>query len=259
MKDYSLFDILDKKINENITYNSTEYKNQLEQIKKMFDIQNYILFECAKIIEIEPYLNEDDFTTLVKTALVKNMYSISSAIRLTIDGLVGSARIIMRNVFEFLLIAKYASISNDSTFITKWENGEEISLSRQIFRNITYPKSDEIKRFWNMLCRYTHGTVYSQQIEIDSKDIKNDIKLNLLFIRMLLEMNYHVLNSHFTNDSISYYTNFYITNYSGEDSKIKVFKLYKDELRTLFKESKSTMEKEPRKVIYDFKLKWELK
>lgn len=259
MQQNSSFKLIEDNIQDNSNFILKEQTEHIELIQKIFDLQYFIFFEHIKVIDVEPYLVEDNYTRLIGTALSKNMYSFFSAYSLTIDGLVGPARLLFRNIFEFLIISKFTSLSNDISFIEKWNDGKDISLRKDIFSKIIEPNSIEIKSFWKLLCEYTHGTIYSLQIDINAKRYKREIDLNIIYLRMLLEMNYHVLNTHFINKSIAYYANSYAKNFYGIESEVNIYKSYKDELRKLFILSKSDMLKEPKKVINDFKLKWTLK
>lgn len=254
-EDFSAFKYLEENITKNEKYISVNFNNTIEFIKEIFNLQYYLLQNHLLVVAREPYVHEDSFTSLVGTALLKNMYALYSACDLTTKGLVGSARVIMRNIYEFLIIAKYASLSNNKSFISKWKNGDDISIQREIFQKVIHPNSDEMKTFWKLMCQYTHSTVYSQQIDINCKNYIRDVELNFIYLRMLLEMNYHVLNTYFINQSIAYYAKTYEKNFGDN----KGFKSYKDELKQRFKNSRAKMEKEPRKVLFDFKLKWQFK
>lgn len=236
------------------------YEKGFELIKQIFDKQYFILEQYVWILINEPYAESEEFTSMLGTALIKNMYSFFSAYNLTKQGLVGTARLILRNVLEFLIIGKYISLSKDTNLLDKWKNGKTISLGREVFKNISAPKSKEIERYWDLLCSYTHSSVYSQQLEIAiTEENRKEVYLNMVFLLMLLEMNYHLLNSHYVTKSMRYYAGQIDEYHEMNTGENKIIPTTKKELRELFKMSKSIMEKEPRKVISDYKLTWQIK
>lgn len=128
----------------------------------------------------------DEFTRDIFTLAYKNLISLYSCIYLMKKGILGSARIIFRNIYENLLIDKYFSISKDIINFNKLKNGDQLSI-----KNKTSKESIE---FWDILNKYTHDTVYAQDFDLyyDKSAIEN---CNC-FLSVLLEMNYHILNTH---------------------------------------------------------------
>lgn len=112
----------------------------------------------------------------------KSLLSIYSAYDLNIKGQYGSARILLRHAFEYLLLAKYCSLSKNYILIKKWENGEDIYLGREIIPHLTESLQKRFKNFWKLLCQFTHASVYSQQVQIDAEKNEMDINLNFSFI-----------------------------------------------------------------------------
>ncbi|SHI46147.1 hypothetical protein SAMN02745176_00378 [Lutispora thermophila DSM 19022] len=153
----------------------------------------------------------------------KSLLSIYSAYDLNIKGQYGSARILLRHAFEYLLLAKYCSLSKNYILIKKWENGEDIYLGREIIPHLTESLQKRFKNFWKLLCQFTHASVYSQQVQIDAEKNEMDINLNFSFIIAFLEMNYHLLNRHVINNSMKFYFESYAK--GNEIHKFKQLKL----------------------------------
>lgn len=201
----------------------------------------------------DPYAHGEEYTEMIFSAVYKNLLSLCSALELTRNGQCGSARMIFRNIYENLIISKYISIKKDYVMLKKWENGEDISVNREIFKNIKKPNSNELKEFWKSLCCYVHGTVFSQQIVLKFDELKNDINLNFVFIKILLCINYHVMNTHALNQNLKYYTKFGLDCVESGlyNKKIK-------EIRNEINIIKNDLLRDPKKIIYDFCLKWEV-
>lgn len=234
----------------NKTCIENEYSNQIEITKKIFNIQYFLAMKYGAYLYYGLVFKEKH-TELIWSAFLKSMYSFHSAFDLNNKGLIGSSRILMRYIFEFLIIGKYASLSGDDIFLSRWENGEEIWMSKDIFKKILYPNSQEIKNVWKLFCGFAHGTKRSQQADLNWKENKNEISLNFILIWMLLEINYHLLNSHIINDKMRYYLREY-----GDYEEIIHFK---NIIKKIFNLTKKWMGNEPKKVIYDYKLTWKFK
>lgn len=173
-------------------------------LNMQYDIFSHYFITLIK----DPYAHGEKYTEMIFSAIFKNLLSLISALDLTRKGQCGSARMIFRNVYENLIISKYIALQKDYVLLKKWEDGEDISIAKEIFRKIKYPNSEELKEFWKILCCYIHGTVYSQSIYMKFDQLKEDMDLNFVFIQMLLCMNYHVMNSYALNQSLKYYTKF---------------------------------------------------
>ena len=253
-----IFNQLNKKAKDNEILIVEKFKEDIQEIIEIFNLQYEYLEEHLRVESLEYYLSMDYYSNMLATAFRKNMFSFYSAFNATQQGLFGSARIVLRNIYEFLLIGKYAAISEDNKFIDKWIEGKDVSLKREVFCKIITPKSEEIKKLWKLLCKYTHSTIYAQQIDFDANGYFNEIKFNLIIMKTLLEMNFHLMNSYYINSSLRYYTQESDIYPVNEFNEIPV-KEKKKLLKLLFKKTKSKMEREPRKVIYDYKLKWKIK
>ncbi|RAT97856.1 hypothetical protein [Brevibacillus sp. Leaf182] len=239
---------IDKKINTNLTEIQKNFSNEITVFETMFNIEYFIAIKHGAFLG--RFVDEEEHTGLMWTAFGKNMISFYSAFDLTKRGLVGSARMLLRHILEFLIIAKFISISKNSILINKWHKGEDIWMNKDVFSKIK-TKSPEIEDFWKLLCQYAHGTIYSQQIELGWKENEREIRLNFIFLSMLMEMNYHLLNSHIINRSLEYYVSQF------DEREEMVF--YKNKIKEVFSHSKRSMLPEPKKVIRDYKMKWILK
>lgn len=236
---------------ENREIIESRYQEEIMLIRKNFDAQMDLMGLYLLVIDNDPYVEQDEYTLMLFSAIYKNFITIYSAIELTLNGLYGSARILFRNIFEFQIIAKATALRQDTDLLKKWQQGEDISLRREVFSKIQKPNSPEIKELWKTLCQFTHGTVYSQQVKLKYEDIKDDVKFNIVCLKILLDMNYHLMNAYAANNSIQYYTEF-MSDLQKEDS----FKNKKKLIQNQLTELRRNLQPQPKKVIYDYKLKW---
>lgn len=153
--------------------------------------------------------NLGDAETPIFSALIKNEFALYSCLKLTELGLYGSARTLLRSVFEALMIAKFASISQSENFIETWKSGQTIYFSNAILKKIQNPKLIEIKKLWGILCDFSHATIYAEQVDIEFEYIKKEVSVNYALIMILICCSYHLLNRHFVTSSMVYYTSRY--------------------------------------------------
>lgn len=194
----------------------------------------------------------DSVYPILLSCFHKNLFSVFTALDLTERGFYGSARPIMRHAFESLIIAKFCSTSTNKELFKKWESGMAIYLSKDVLKKVQHPNLYEIGRFWGLLCDYTHASTCAQQVHLgqDEKDLIWNVRLNLVFIKILLECNYHILGTHLITPTMKYNENRYGNKRRAEELRKKIYRL--------FIRSKKGMLKEPRMVISNFKRKWSL-
>ena len=189
--------------------------------------------------------------TPIFSALIKNEFALYSCLRLTDLGLYGSARTLLRSVFEALMIAKFASVSQSEEFIEKWTSGQIIYFSKAILKKIENPRLDEIGSLWGLLCEFSHATIYAQQVELDFENIEKEISINYSLIMIFLCWSHHLLNRHFVTSSMEYYTSRY-----RQDSDLKSIKATAKESIGLIKKP---LTKSSKKAIREYVAAWELR
>ena len=237
------------------------FEKELDIVSNKIKDENNTMFQFYKIIWSEEMnlinMNyilyyrgiigfPNEFTKDIFSLAYKNLISIYSCIDLIKRGLPSSAKIIFRNIYENLLIAKYFSVSKDIKNFNKWKNGEQLSIKNKIFSVINNKISKESIEFWDMLNKYTHGTVYAQDFALEYD--KTIIEECNCFISVLLEMNYHLLNIHISKDC-----EYYLNRYNEEK-----YKLCKKHLKDGFSNSKQILDPRCKKVIKDYIAKWDL-
>jgi hypothetical protein len=242
---YKHFSLLHKKeINE-------KCKEQISLIKRLLNIEYEIASPYMRVFKMG--LPAKGVYPLSFSCFHKNLFSIYAALDLTERGFHGPARPNMRHAYEALLITKYCSTAQNKSLFEKWMAGKPIHISREVFAEVVTPKTDTLREFWLLLCSYTHASKYAQQVHFAMYDEKPfyDVLLNFVFIRMLLECNYHILVSHLATSRIKYYVNYY-----GDSTLVSSAKR---DIKKLFSKSRKEMLPLPKRTIADFKKKWILK
>jgi hypothetical protein len=190
------------------------YRSKLELLEKIIDCESRL---CGI------YFFEDLTRTQIDVGYVPNRvlnntvgsqaYRSSSALLLIRNTLYGSARLVIRQFFEALIMAKWSIL--DKTMVDRWQLKDlgagfenEINLTSDIFDKLRKRRKRvvELKKMWAVLSDYSHPTRYAQQ-PLRTPNAKNldeiakiatesdlfpqtEYTLDLLFV--MLVMNYHL-------------------------------------------------------------------
>jgi len=248
------------------------FTSLIEQI----EVENFIFMEANNGIEITMIqealntlsaraseyawlLNDHGITDLNKankvvfSALHKNLIALYASLKLTKVGLYGPARSTLRHIYEALLIARFCSVSHNTDLYEKWENGNEVYLTKDVLRKIIHPDIRAFKDFWFEMSNYSHASIYAQQVAVNIKNFPlHDISLNLVFLRILIDCQYHLLSRHLITSSMQYHTKYYR---QGTDPVPAM----KKKMNELLKKSRATLTKEPKEIIKNYRATWKLK
>ena len=200
----------------NITKNwiSKTFSREFSIIEEIIDYETQLFWIYMQGIYVKRIIGSSvNIDVLLNNALANQTYHSLSELILIRNSFYGSARLIFRQQFEGLMIAKYGDF--DSTLVKKWENKKErdginnISLTNDVFNKIKNVDVSALKEFWKDLSDLSHPTKYSQQVlrapEInkvrayseyfDSTRIIENTYYDLDITFILLMMNYHLLIS----------------------------------------------------------------
>ncbi len=228
------------------------FDEELQNITIALENQ-YKIFNIG--LNLRSLVNRYNFEEIVQIALLRNFFSFYSILDLTKKGLIGSARIIMRNIYEFLIEAKYIVITHDQKLFEKWNTDGDISLKRDVFSKVEKPNSVAMKQFWRELCGFSHASKRSQYLSLlyDTECYTN-LHLNIIFMCILLEMNYHLLITYYLRGSLEYYIN--IAESARDDKENDTLKCLKLKQREVFNRLRKDYSPISKKIVYDYKLKW---
>lgn len=157
-------------------------KDPISDFKAYFDLQQTHTYEIAEII-IDKDLQSSE--RVLFHCIIKSSHLIFSANKLVLSGDFGIARILFREIFEYLLVGKY--IYYNRGFADKWLGKEEFKVKRQLWDRLKSPKAEQLITFWNLLCNQAHSKVNSGQIGIrenDYTEVLASFKINLLLLRL---------------------------------------------------------------------------
>lgn len=211
------------------------------------------LFYQFDIILWTFFLDGSQDVALLGSAVHKSCMSLLSCIELERKGLYGSSRILMRHAFEYLMIGKFYSVSKNKELLNRWIEGIGYPM-RKIFKNINKPGTEEMSRLWGVLCNFTHATIYSQQITLDSESTQKEHDINCNLIGALVEMTFHLLNMHLINPKMKSY----IESVEGAHDEMILINDLKAEQNRLLKLSRKNMTKATKSLIKEYRASWEV-
>ena len=239
-------------------YNAESYP-LVDSIEKLINLQYRIMSHHARwfLPESAPIKRHRKLNPFLFRTFHDNLLFTFSALELNRKGLHGAASNLIRHIFEALIIAKYCDIATDFKILDKWSGNDPIFLTRDVLRKIKSPDPAPLKELWIILCNYSHPTKNSGQAWIDLEDdeFNRGIFINLIFLNMLLECNYHLLNTHMIDDRMEYEAKLYIPQFNNQKYEIPHLR---KQAHTIFKESRVYFGKESKRFIQTYKRKWEL-
>jgi len=261
-KTKSVVELFDRKIEENAVEIEKNLARMISNAERLIDIQCKITSYFSGWWSYTPlhrYKGYQKLSTLLFSAFHKNIFSFYTALRLSSFGLYGPARPLLRNSFEWLMVSKFSSISENTSVLAKWNDEKTIYFSNSILKKIKIPDPKPFYYFWSLVCEYSHATRTAMQISLDINNENNyeDIVSNIAIVNALIECNYHLLNTHLITSEFEYMGKFY---YGRKGSPLPEYKV--PELRkqaySLFKSNRKFLNKESVKLISGYKRKWKL-
>lgn len=199
-----------------------------------------------------PYIAvQNKATTILFSTLHKNLIALHTSLKLTRLGLYGPARSILRHVYESLLIAKFCSVSHDTALYEKWKEGDVVYLKNGVLKKIYSPDIGPFIEFWGLLSDYSHATIYAQQVHLNVGSAPDEVPLNLVYLRILLDCLSHLVGSHLFTSSMEYYTK----RYRQGPNPLPELRV---QLKQLLAESRSTLLEQPRAIIRNYRATWRL-
>lgn len=226
---------------------------RLRVIGEIIDLQYTIASNYVWLIEspIRPRLS--DVYRVLFSCVHKNLVGLMSAVAMTEVGLYGPPRSLLRHAFEALVIAKYCSLRPTDDTYDRWLDGKQVFISNGILKKLVRPKPDALQEFWGLLSGYTHSSIYALQPDFDVPADVYQVQLNVVFILMLLECNYHILSQHLITASMRYY----VARYGSQDEPHR--HNLRKRLRALFARARDFMQPGAKQLVRDFTAKWALK
>lgn len=236
---------------ENLKVVGAEHKREVEILKEGLNCLYAMASEFAWLINAPHIAHLNKANTILFSTLHKNLVALYTSLKLTRMGLYGPARSMLRHAYEALLVAKYCSLSHDIQIYEKWKGGDVVYLTNGVLKKIQKPSTEAFKDFWTLMSNYSHATIYAQQVAMNIKSVPDEVPLNLVYLRILLDCQYHLLSSHLITPSMRYYAKRYRR---GPDP----LPTQKSKIRKLLAESRKDLLDLPKEIIRNYCATWEL-
>jgi len=270
---------MDAKVNE---------KENIFCIKKIQKEQNYLinfirkkftkeLKIIEKVISLHAELNsyfyvhsevikklglKYDENIVLNNVLINHIYLSLSIFELLKKGYYGSARVLLRQSFEMLVLGKYCELYANER--KSWKMGEASTAGRILNElKSKNKKVDELINLWKKeLCKFTHATPFAQQPPrfVINTEFISDIKytIDLFFIHLILLFH---LNNIMHNKTRRFWFGYYKDEF-GHYKNIKklknTFSKKKKEYFELMRTNgvKNSAIKRWKRIIYQYRLDW---
>ena len=261
-------------IKTNKKYIRKLFTTKINLIKKLVDYQISLTDMYLRQILVKEHLRLRYNENIVVNNTLINQINLSHSIIILIENtFYGSARVLLRQFFEFLIIGKFSEFDNN--IVQKWESKTEgvrdfdINLSLDIFNKLKMKKDISLlQKTWRMLSDLSHPTKYSQQMpplsDIDDnlawiKESYPDIHHTLDLFFMLLCMNYHLLISNWGRKGKGWDSGYY----KDSVGVWKKEKIIKEKIRIIIKgyfeinKKHKGINTELKKTILQYKQNWQ--
>lgn len=228
------------------------YEDRLQRIQLLIDIQHEIAAQYSWMFD-SPLAPRNEAERAAFHLFQKTGIGLFDSLRLTEQGSFGSARVLLRQVFEGLLLAKFCAISEDHSIALRWHKGDVIYVGKSVIGRIVQPDPVSLTELWRALCDYAHATKYSQKRRHTiTEDVEHEeVALTLVFIEMLVECAYHVLNTWVLRKDMAWYAKEYGKVYTVPDLRSKS--------RGLFRIVRQRHGPGARTLVRTFRSRWVLK
>lgn len=227
------------------------FKKEIDIFKTFFDLQ-LKLFQNHFHVYSDPYYYIENRERIVLQSFHKTNHLLYTAINLIMNGNFGATNILLRQIFEFLILGKYVTIIKNEKIAEHWLNQKQFDIYDKVIKLLEKPRKSNFHNFWIMICKLTHATTVSHQISLKAPQNSEQIHGSLILILLLQRCNYHLLSTCLINRKLTYRSEFY-GDFKSENSKLK------NEARNLKSKISNLLSSEGKKLIKDYECKWILK
>ncbi|MGY5353471.1 hypothetical protein [Wenyingzhuangia sp. IMCC45467] len=224
------------------------YETQINLIIDLYDSHAFLINKFRWTFD-KFYGEKKQAQKVITAALSRNFQSLFVMIKLTLEGDFGSARTIMRQTYELLLISKFFGVTENEKNAEKWLRGNDFNLYKTVLKYLKTPNNESLNELWKILCYFNHSTIYSNQALPYWKACENDLEMCLSLIYILICSNYHLCNTVYLE--INPYALSLMKSYSKSDLQKS-----RSDFNLLKNEFKNHVGKQAIKVSYDYSRKW---
>lgn len=227
------------------------YEKEIKIFKGFFDVQ-LKLFQNHIHGFLDPYYSMEEYERIVMQSFFKTNHLLYTSLNLITKGNFGSANILLRQIFEFLIVGKYMCIVKNEKISEKWLNEGQFDIYDKVIRLMDKPDKKSFRVFWIMICKLAHATTVSHQVGLKAPSNSSQIYGSLVLVLLLQRLNYHLLSSCLINRKLIYRSEFY-GGFKDENSSLKI------KARSLKSEVFNLLSPEGCQLVKDYESKWSFK
>lgn len=227
------------------------FKKELNLFKEFFDNQSK-LFQNHFYGFIDPYYRMQEHERITIQSFLKINHLLFTGVTLTIKGNYGAANILLRQIFEFLILGKYISLIKKEEVALRWLDQRQFDVYDKVIKLLEKPNKKNFHDFWIIICNLAHATTGSHQITLKASNNINQIHESLILVLLLQRCNYHLLSVCLINKKLTYRSEFY-GGFKSENSNLKkTARALKRDIYALFTSAGT-------QLINDYESEWILK
>jgi len=246
---------ISSEIKETTLQIAKEHAGRIELIHEIYDLFESVFDYASRFFVDGVTALPHDYNrhSICFSSLYKSLIGINNTMDSVLQGRIGLALLSLRQIVEYLVVAKAAVLDTSNTILCDWIEQRDINLQRGIYNHIELKKEDEkgidqLRDFFKMLGGYVHSSRESQQVSHNYENIKEQVDFVFSLVLVIFQMYRHLLFTIYM-PNLSWYLEYYCPDVVN---KIKSLKLLLDEDSKLQSTS-------ARRVVNFYKRKWAFK
>lgn len=229
-------------------YLSVILEKELNIFQKLFDSQQNLFYNYLTATKDIYYVREENERVVIH-AYLKSMHLIYTASQLILRGDFGAAKILMRQIFEYLIIGKYVFTKQLNAESEKWLKRRQFDVYDKVIKLLKVPDKRNFLDFWIILSNQAHAGSSSLQIGLDEEQNLPELILIFQLNMMFLCFTSHLLLKCFINSKLEHIVETY--SFRKVENKQLRIKLKKAENMVIALLSDSGID-----LIKDYKRSW---
>src|SRR5574343_193293 len=157
----------------NIRAISKTYETEIDIFKRFFNVQNKLYINHVGGI-LDPYYGIEDYERILLQAFTKTNHLLYTSLNLTNSGNYGASSILLRQIFEFQILGKYAYTIKDEKMYQKWLDGKQFDIYDKIIKLLDKPAKGNFHLLTS--CFITKKLIYRSEYYLNLKKENSALK-----------------------------------------------------------------------------------
>ena len=233
-------------------------KNHVEEInlvQEVYDLTEAV-FECGSkffVNGVTTLPHDYGRHSICFSSLYKGLIGLNNAIDSVLQGRIGLAFLCLRQIVEYLIVAKVAVLDSSDTMLCDWIEQKDINMQRNIYNHLDLKKEDEnginqLRDFFKTLGAFVHSSRVSQQVSHKYENVKEEVETVFSMILIIFQMYRHLLFTVYM-PNLSWYISYYTPEIFDKTKRLKF----------LLDEDRKKQTPAARRVVSFYKRNWVFK